>query len=113
MDYNKFEEYAKDELEKILEEIEENPEKYINKIGKIYDELSKLGYDLNQNYPLPTDNSKSFKIIDINKDTLRITLYHFDKGTTEKRSYSIDEFKNYISSGELFERLVRKLKKLL
>ena len=113
MDYNKFEEYVKDELEKILEEIEENPEKYINKIGKIYDELSKLGYDLNNNYPLPTDNSKSFKIIDIDKDTLRITLYHFDKGTTEKRSYSIDEFKNYISSGELFERLVRKLKKLL
>jgi hypothetical protein len=112
MDYNKFEEYAKDKLEEILEEIEENPEKYINKIGKIYDELSKLGYDLNKNYPLPTDNSKSFKIIDIDKDTLRITLYHFDKDT-EKRSYSIDEFKNYISSGELFERLVRKLKKLL
>jgi len=113
MDYNKFKEYAKDKLEEILEEIEENPEKYINNIGKIYDELSKLGYDLNNDYPLPTDNSKSFKIIDIDKDTLRITLSHFDKGTTEKRSYSIDEFKNYISSGELFERLVRKLKKLL
>lgn len=112
MDYNKFDEYAKDELEKILEEIEENPEKYINKISGIYDELNKLGYDLNKNYPLPTDNSKSFKIIDIDKDTLRITLYHFDKGT-EKRSYSIDEFKNYISTGELFERLIRKLKKLL
>lgn len=112
MDYNKFDEYTKDELEKILEEVEENPEKYINKIGEIYEELGKLGYDLNKNYPLPTDNSKSFKIIDIDKDTLRITLYHFDKGT-EKRSYTIDEFKNYISMGELFERLIRKLKKLL
>ncbi len=111
-DEDKFNENIESTLNNIIDKIEENPELYNTKIAELYEQLEKLGYEVGKTYKLPTDETKSFRIDDVDMETQRIKISHIGN-TVERRSYSIDEFKNYISSGELFERLVRKLKKLL
>ena len=112
IDNDKFNNNIESILENIIEKIEENPELYNTEIAELYTQLEKLGYEIGNTYKLPTDNTKSFRIDDVDTNTKKIKIRHIGY-TVEKRSYSIDEFKNYISTGELFERLVRKLKKLL
>jgi len=112
LDKNKFNENIESILEDMVEKIEENPEVYNTDIAELYEQLEKLGYEVGKTYKLPTDETKSFRIDDVDMETKRIKISHIGY-TVERRSYSIDEFKNYISTGELFERLVRKLKKLL
>jgi len=106
---------VKTNLENILERIDANPEKYegVRKYGEVLQTLNKMGYEIGKFYKLPYNKSDSFRIKDVNKENLRITLEHFigDEGTV--KSYSLEEFNNFLNSPELFEHLVRKLKKML
>jgi hypothetical protein len=115
IDEEKYNEVVKTNLEKILVEIAENPEKYegTRKYGEIIKTLNKMGYEIGKFYKLPYNKSDYFRIKDVNKENLRITLDHFigDEGTV--KSYSLEEFNNFLNSPELFESLVRKLKKML
>jgi hypothetical protein len=115
IDEEKLNDVVKTNLEEILEYIEENPEQYegTKKYGEVLQTLDKMGYNMGEQYPLPFDNKKRFRIEDINKDNYRINLIHFDGIKGEKRSYSLEEFNNYLQSPELFESLVKKLKKML
>ena len=115
IDEEKWNDVVKSNLEEILEYIEENPKQYegTKKYGEVLQTLDKMGYNMGEMYPLPFDNKKRFRIEDVNKDNYRINLIHFDGIKGEKRSYSLEEFNNYLQSPELFESLVKKLKKML
>lgn len=115
IDEEKWNDVVKSNLEEILEYIEENPEQYegTKKYGEILQALDSMGYEIGSDYPLPYDRKKIFRIDDINKENLRIILsYNGDKGF-ERRTYSLEEFNNFLQSPELFESLVKKLKKML
>lgn len=111
-DDTKFNTYVNNYLNRILDDIELYPEKYSPKLANFYDGFNNLGYKVDRLYKLPTDPSKSFKIIGLDKEKLRINLLYFGY-TVEKRSYSLEEFKNFLSTGELFEHLIWKLKNKL
>jgi hypothetical protein len=97
-------------LDKIQQKIEDSPEKY------------QLSFDDNQKaikilkkYPMrerhKLEDRGTFVIKKIDKG--RIFLTHTDKGASTEKSFSFDEFYNFLNSPELFESIVRKLKKLL
>jgi hypothetical protein len=115
IDEESFNDVVKTNLEKVLEEIEENPEKYegTRKYGEILQSLDKMGYEIGRYYSLPYDNKKNFRIDGINKENLRIILSYNDGKGFERRTYSLEEFNNFLQSPELFESLVKKLKKML
>ena len=115
IDDEKWNDVVKTNLERILEDIAENPEKYegTRKYGEVLQALNKMGYDIGKFYKLPYNKSDSFRITNVNKETLRITLEHFIGNEGTVKSYSLEEFNNFLNSPELFESLVRKLKKML
>jgi hypothetical protein len=100
------------EIEKIIEIIEENPEKYTtnsSENGKLILLLKK--YPLNKVFPI--DDERGSFVIDGIKDG-RFLLTHIKKnGESIKKSFNVEEFNNFLSTGELFENLVRKLKRML
>jgi hypothetical protein len=109
-----FQEYAESELNDMLDYIKNNPEEFekIISFGKKLNNLKKMGYEIGKTYPLPYDNKKQFKIIEINKDTEKIILYYFSGvKDAEKRSLSLEEFYNFLNTPELFENFIRKFKK--
>jgi hypothetical protein len=115
IDEERWNDVVKSNLEEILEYIEENPEQFegTKKYGEVLQAIDKMGYEIGSDYPLPYDRKKIFRIDDINKENLRIILsYNGDKGF-ERRTYSLEEFNNFLQSPELFESLVKKLKKML
>lgn len=115
IDEESFNDVVKTNLERVLDEIEENPEKYerTRKYGEILQSLNKMGYEIGRYYSLPYDKKKTFKIEGVNKENFRIILFYNDGRGFERRTYSLEEFNNLLNSPELFEELVRKLKKLL
>lgn len=70
-------------------------------------------YDLNRIYELPSDKNKRFKITSIDPITKKIFVdYGKDRGTpTEKRSYDLEGFNNFLHTPELFEQKIRRFKK--
>lgn len=115
VDEESFNDVVKTNLERVLDEIEENPEEYedTRKYGEIIQTLDKMGYEIGRYYPLPYDNKKQFKIDGVNKENFRIILTYSGDNRFERRTYSLEEFNNFLQSPELFESLVRKLKRLL
>jgi len=116
IDDESFNETVSEELDEMFEKLENEPEKYEKFISfaEKLNKLKKMGYEIGKTYPLPYDNKKQFKIEEINKDTEKIILYYFSGvKDAEKRSLSLEEFYNFLNTPELFEHLVRKLKKLL
>jgi hypothetical protein len=118
-DFNqeKFQETVKESFDKILEEIFDYPEKYegTKEYYDIFRELSKLNYEIGEFYDLPNDNTKKFRIQSIDKETNKIKLNQINKttGDASLRNLTIDEFKNYLYTPELFEQIIRKVKKKL
>lgn len=113
-EYNtKFQQYAKSELDGMLEYIEDNPEEFerFKEYRDVLFNLKKLGYEVGWKYPLPKNPKNSFKIYSINKDNGRIKLGHLGEKGEEERTYSFDEFTDYLHTPELFEHLIRKFKK--
>jgi len=115
IDTETWNDVVKTNLESILENIAENPEKYegTRKYGEVLQTLNKMGYEIGKFYKLPYNKSDSFRITNVNKENLRITLEHFIGNEGTVKSYSLEEFNNFLNSPELFEHLVRKLKRLL
>jgi hypothetical protein len=115
IDEESFNDVVKTNLEKVLEEIEENPEKYegTRKYGEVLQAIDKMGYEIGRYYPLPYDKKKQFKIDGVNKENFRIILTYPSGNDFERRTYSLEEFNNFLQSPELFESLVKKLKKML
>lgn len=105
------------QLEKIEEKIYDSDmftdiEGYQDIIRKV---LSK--YPINKTFRLPVDKEKTFTIQKIDPKTNRIigkyTNFKGLKGKQEQRSFSLEEFFNFLYTPELFEQKVLKSKKML
>lgn len=113
-----FNSVVEDTFQEILDKIEDNPEEYegAKKYGEVLNKLSKLGYEIDGTYKVRYDNEKLFKIKSIDKTNAKIILVTWKSNllsTQENRSYSFEEFINFINSPELFESIIRNLKKKL
>lgn len=112
-DNESFQKTVTRELDSILTELEDDArfpelEKYREVVSTV---LSK--YDLNRIYELPSDKNKRFRITSIDPKTKKIFLdYGKDRGTpTEKRSYDLEGFNNFLNTPELFEQKIRRFRK--
>jgi hypothetical protein len=112
MKYNKV---VSEQLDKMMEQIEDEPEKFerFKEYGETLAKLDKLGYEIGQQYKLPADETKTFRIEEIRKDDSKIILIHWDGMRGQKRSYTYEEFVNYLQSPELFETIVKRLKRIV
>jgi hypothetical protein len=100
------------ELENIIDKIEENPEKYSKNISenlKLIQILKK--YQLNT--PVKIDDERGSFIITGIKDGKLLVTHIKKNGEKTNKSFNFEEFNNFMSMGELFEHLVRKLKRML
>jgi hypothetical protein len=111
-EYNKM---VSEQLDKMMEQIEDEPEKFerFKEYGETLAKLDKLGYEIGQQYKLPADETKTFRIEEIRKDDSKIILIHWDGMRGQKRSYTYEEFVNYLQSPELFETIVKRLKRIV
>jgi len=105
---------AKYELEKILEEIEDS-NKYPNltKFREIIDKVLSQ-YDLNRYYGLKRgDNNEGFKVTKLDPLTNKIflTYYKIRNGKGEPRSYTLEEFQDFLHNPELFENKILNFRK--
>jgi hypothetical protein len=115
-DFEQFNDVVGDQLDTILEEIEDEPEKFeaFKNYADVLKKLNNMGYEIGGQYKVPnTDNS--FRVEEIRKDDSKIVIVHWNKssGRGERRSYTIEEFANYLHSPELFESLVKRLKRIV
>ena len=108
---------AKYELEKILGEIEDS-DKYPNliKFREMVDEVLSQ-YQLNKYYDLKRgDNTEGFRITKLDPVTNKIFLTYHKSGLTrgsesEVRSYTLEEFRNFLHNPELFENKILNFRK--
>lgn len=102
-------------LDNMIRAIEDTPEKFeqMKKYAELVKKLEKLGYESGNTYSLPYDKTKFFVIKNIDNKDLRIYILEYTKLGVHAKSFSFDEFMNFLQSPELFESLVRKLNKLL
>jgi hypothetical protein len=108
---------AKYELEKILEEIEDS-NKYPNliKFREMVDEVLSQ-YDLNKYYNLKRGtNTEGFRVTKLDPTTNKIYLTYYKSGLTrgsesEVRSYTLEEFRNFLHNPELFENKILNFRK--
>ena len=114
-DFNQesFQKTVTRELDNILEALEDDVR--FPELDKYREVLSTVltKYDLNRIYELPSDENKRFRITSIDPKTRTIFLdYGKDRGTpTEKRSYDLEGFNNFLHTPELFEQKIRRFKK--
>lgn len=95
--------YVSNTLEKISEKIEESDEYFSNleEYRKILDFI-KGKYSLNTRYKSPTNPDNYFSIEDIDHNTNKLTLIVWTNKGGEKRRYNLEDFKTFLSTGELF-----------
>lgn len=107
-----FDNDVESELEKIITRIDSKPEQYGASLEnkKLIEILKK--YHINETHKLNGDRG-SFKITKVFKGRLYVTHYTKEQPNGVQKSFSGEEFNNFISTPELFERLIWKLKKLL
>jgi hypothetical protein len=100
------------ELENIIDKIEENPEKYSKNLSenlKLIQIIKK--YQLNT--PVKIDDERGSFIITGIKDGKLLVTHIKKNGVTKYKSFNLEEFNNFMSMGELFEHLIKKLKRML
>ena len=100
-DDESFNRVVEDQLDKILEKMEDS-EDFIDVYGysNIYDKITKQ-FKFNNRYE--TKSGREFFFRGVDPKNNRILIQVFGEGGLENRSYSEDEFNNFIVSPELFE----------
>ena len=105
-DSESFNRVVEDQLDKILEKMEDSDD-FVDVYGysQIFDRISKK-YNLNHRYE--TKTGREFFIRSINPATNKIIVQVYKKeGGLENRSYTEEEFNNFLVSPELFEGFIR------
>jgi hypothetical protein len=99
-----FNEEVTKQLDKILESIEDS-DQFLNikDFNKLYSQVVSK-YGVKQYNLVPKDKSKKFRIltIDPSKNKIVIEVVDWDKNEFEKRELDIEEFNNFLYTGELF-----------
>ena len=96
--------YVSDTFDRILEKVEESDEYFSNleEYRKILDFLQGK-YKLGKKYTSPTNPNNSFRIEDIDHNTNKIKIIFWKLGGgAEARQYNLEDFKVFLSTGELF-----------
>ena len=92
-------------MDKILEKIEDSDDFVdVYKYSEIYDRITKE-FKLNGRYE--TKSGKEFFIRSIDPATNKIIVQASNEGRWEDRSYTEEEFNNFLVSPELFEGFIR------
>jgi hypothetical protein len=112
LDIDEFNSVVTTYLEDIIEKIESSPEEYPEspvENKKIIEIFKK--FPLNQVHKLSGDRG-TFMIKNMQRG--KIILYHTDKDkNVTPKSFTPEEFNNFLNVGELFENLVRILKTIV
>jgi hypothetical protein len=105
-DDESFNRTVEDQLDKILEKMEDSDDFIdVNKYSEIFDRITK-NYNLNHKYK--TKTGREFFIRSIDPATNKIIVQVYKKeGGMEDRSYTEEEFNNFLVSPELFEGFIR------
>jgi len=105
-DDESFNRVVEDQLDKILEKIEDSEDFIdVGKYSEIYDRITKE-FTINSRYKTKSD--KEFFIRKIDPATNKIIVQVYKKeGGMEDRSYTEEEFNNFLVSPELFEGFIR------
>ena len=105
-DDESFNRVVEDQLDKILEKMEDSDDFIdVNKYSEIFDRITK-NYNLNHKYK--TKTGREFFIRSIDPSTNKIIVQVNKKeGGLEDRSYTEEEFNNFLVSPELFEGFIR------
>ena len=105
-DDESFNRVVEDQLDKILEKMEDSDDFIdVNKYSEIFDRITK-NYNLNHKYK--TKTGREFFIRNIDPSTNKIIVQVNKKeGGLEDRSYTEEEFNNFLVSPELFEGFIR------
>jgi len=105
-DSESFNRDVEDQLDKILEKIEDSDDFVdVGKYSEIYDRITKE-FKLNGRYK--TKSGREFFIRNIDPATNKIIVQVYKKdGGMEDRSYTEEEFNNFLVSPELFEGFIR------
>ena len=105
-DDESFNRVVEDQLDKILEKMEDSDDFIdVNKYSEIFDRITK-NYNLNHKYT--TKTGREFFIRSIDPATNKIIVQVNKKeGGLEDRSYTEEEFNNFLVSPELFEGFIR------
>lgn len=105
-DGESFNRVVEDQLDKILEKMEDSDDFVdVYEYSQIFDRISKK-YNLNHRYS--TKSGREFFIRKIDPATNKIIVQVFKKeGGLEDRSYTEEEFNNFLVSPELFEGFIR------
>jgi hypothetical protein len=103
---NLFDRYVSDYLDKIIDKLDDNSLYHdIHEYSELYKRLSSK-YNLDGRYF--TKNKRDFFYRGIDPETNRILIQVFKKeGGLEDRSYTEEEFNNFLVSPELFEGFIR------
>jgi hypothetical protein len=104
-DYSEtFNKEVSSQLDKILEELEDSDQFLdIKGFNELYSQaVSKYG--INKYNVVPKDKNKKFRIITINPSINKIVIevVNWDTNEFEKRELNIEEFNNFLYTGELF-----------
>ena len=105
------------QLDRILDKLEEDEN--ISKVSAIYKQIYDMGYDLHKWEKLPKDDEYSFRIDEVDNDTLKLkvklSLSPYDWNAKEIfRSVDIEGFKLLLNHPELFkleENVIKKLRR--
>jgi hypothetical protein len=100
----KFNTYVERSLDKIIEKIEDSDE-FLDLKGfdELYNQIISK-YGVNKYSIVPKDPEKKFRILSINpsKNKIVIEVVNWDTNEFEKRELDIEEFNNFLYTGELF-----------
>lgn len=100
------------ELDKMITKLEDSEE--FEDIKKFSDNASKIlsKYDMETNYKLPKDESRTFRIIKMDPKTNKVHVVVSMKNAYqgEQRSYDFEDFDQFLNQPELFENRFVKVK---
>jgi hypothetical protein len=107
-DNESLDRYVSDYLDKIMEKLEDES-KYIDihKYSELYKRLDSK-FKINKVYPTKYKTEFLYKGIDPEDNKITIEVFKKD-GSLEDRSYTEDEFNNFLVSPELFENRKRRI----
>ena len=102
--FNKTVEYQLDKIQGKLEDSEDFIDVY--EYSEIYDRISK-NYHFNNRYETKSGREFFIRKIDPATNKIIVQVFKKDGGGLEDRSYTEEEFNNFLVSPELFEGFIR------
>jgi hypothetical protein len=106
-DQESFDSYTSTNLDKIIEKLEDESQyEDIHAYGDIYRRLD-AKFKVNNRYKTKSGREFFYRGINVRNNRILIDVFKKDNGGMESRSYTEEEFNNFLVSPELFEGFIR------